>query len=60
LTVVFRHRDFATTQKFYGAKRKAEAAGDELRKLLSTEGAKTELVGKLEQLATIDPESSRS
>lgn len=59
LRVVFRHRDFATTEKFYGAKRKAQAAGNELQVVLA--GCKKNqlvggLVGGLEALAAIDPE----
>lgn len=34
LTLLLRHADFATTRKFYGATRSAQAAGQEVRELL--------------------------
>ena len=40
LMVIMRHRDFATTRKFYGAKRAAQAAATEIhRKLLAADNA---------------------
>jgi len=46
LTVVMRHADFATTQKFYGAMRSAQSAAAKVREKLSA-CKKTELVGGL-------------
>ena len=46
LKLVMRHKSFATTEKFYGATRSAQAAGLELRRLVADAG-KTELVGGL-------------
>jgi integrase len=40
LMVIMRHRDFATTRKFYGAKRAAQAAATEIhQKLLAADKA---------------------
>ena len=37
LKVVMRHADFATTEKYYGATRSAQAAASEVRQKLSTD-----------------------
>jgi integrase len=47
LMVIMRHRDFATTRKFYAAKRRAESAAQEIHKILGQEKAESELVGGL-------------
>lgn len=48
LQVIMRHEDFATTQKFYGAKREAQRAAAEVyQKLLVGDDKKSELVGGL-------------
>ena len=46
LKVVLRHRDFATTEKFYGATRKAQSAATEVYNKLVCDGS-GELVGGL-------------
>ena len=55
LKVVMRHADFATTEKFYGAMRSAQAAATEVRRKLSTNATSDALVGgheKTPQLST--------
>ncbi len=47
LMVLMRHRDFTTTRKFYGAKRRAESASREVYALLGSDASKSELVGGL-------------
>jgi integrase len=47
LTVLMRHRDFATTEKFYGAKRQAQAAAAEIAQRVGGQPPKIELVGGL-------------
>lgn len=47
LQVLMRHANFATTEKFYGASRSAQAAANEVRKKTSTVTQKSELVGGL-------------
>ncbi|QGJ68570.1 Hypothetical protein PBC10988_2310 [Planctomycetales bacterium 10988] len=45
LMVIMRHKDFATTRKYYAAKRRAESAATEIHKLLSSKDKKEGLVG---------------
>ena len=45
LKVVMRHADFATTEKYYGATRSAQAAAAEVRQKLSPNAATDALVG---------------
>ncbi len=47
LMVVLRHRDFATTQKFYAGKRKAQSAAAEIAAKLVGDNRNSELVGRL-------------
>ncbi|GAB5407366.1 MAG: hypothetical protein Aurels2KO_55970 [Aureliella sp.] len=47
LKVVMRHADFATTEKYYGAMRSAQAAATEVRKKLTPDTADNPLVGGL-------------
>lgn len=47
LKVVMRHADFATTEKYYGAMRSAQAAAREVRMKLSTDANFDALVGGL-------------
>jgi len=47
LKLVMRHRDFATTEKFYGATRAAQSAAAEIHEKLASGCSKTELVGGL-------------
>jgi integrase len=46
LMVVMRHRDFATTRKFYGATRAAQAAAAEIHSKLAAESGLDALVGR--------------
>ena len=60
LKVVMRHRDFATTEKHYGAIRSAQAAATEVQEKLSA-NARTDafvggLVGGKEQAPQLDAE----
>ena len=45
LKVVMRHRDFKTTEKFYGAQREAQSAAQEIRQRANSSGQNSELVG---------------
>jgi hypothetical protein len=47
LKVVLRHRDFATTEKFYGAMRSAQSAAAELCEKLALADSSPALVGGL-------------
>jgi integrase len=47
LMVVMRHKNFATTQRFYGASRAAQAAASEVHQRLSADAQKPALVGGL-------------
>ena len=47
LKVVMRHADFATTEKYYGATRSAQAAASEVRQKLATDATTDALVGGL-------------
>ncbi|MCC6124053.1 MAG: site-specific integrase [Pirellulales bacterium] len=47
LMVIIRHRDFATTRRFYGPKRTAQSAAVGIHQRLTAEGKKDELVGGL-------------
>ena len=47
LKVVMRHADFATTEKYYGATRSAQAAASEVRQKLSPSATTDALVGGL-------------
>ena len=46
LQVIMRHEDFATTQKFYGAIKQAQAAAAEVYAKLAPGCKKSELVGR--------------
>jgi hypothetical protein len=60
LMVIMRHRDFATTRKFYGAKRAAQAAATEIhQKLLLGEKAE-QLVRDVESLGRFTAEEIRA
>ena len=45
LKVVMRHKDFATTEKHYGAIRSTQSAGDEVGQKLTAEARSSALVG---------------
>ncbi|MCO8124756.1 site-specific integrase [Stieleria sp. TO1_6] len=47
LKVVMRHADFATTEKYYGAMRSAQAAANEVRQKLTPDATSDALVGGL-------------
>jgi len=47
LKVVMRHREFSTTEKYYGATKRAQSAATELMEKLAVECSKSELVGAL-------------
>ncbi|PNY38673.1 hypothetical protein C2E31_01790 [Rhodopirellula baltica] len=47
LKVVMRHADFATTEKYYGAMRSAQAAASEVRQKLTTNATSDAFVGGL-------------
>jgi hypothetical protein len=55
LKVVFRRQGFATTEKFYGARRKVQSAGEELRRLLAPECKKPGLMGGIDQAVSLSP-----
>ncbi|WP_145223513.1 tyrosine-type recombinase/integrase [Gimesia alba] len=42
LKVILRHRDFSTTEKFYGATKAAQAAAGEIHEKLESKGSKNE------------------
>jgi integrase len=47
LKVIMRHREFSTTERYYGATRSAQAAAAEVAEKLARECTKSELVGGL-------------
>lgn len=47
LKVVMRHREFSTTERYYGATKRAQSAGSELAEKLTDGCSKSELVGAL-------------
>jgi hypothetical protein len=47
LKVIMRHREFSTTERYYGATRCAQSAAAEIAEKLATECSKAELVGGL-------------
>ena len=51
--VIMRHRDFATTRKFYGAKRAAQSAAAEVHQKLVVGAKAEELVHDVEQLGKL-------
>ena len=53
LMVIMRHRDFATTRKFYGAKRAAQSAAAEIHQKLVVGEKADELVHDVEQLGKL-------
>lgn len=55
LMVIMRHKDFATTRKFYGAKRAAQSAAAEVHQKLVVGEKAEELVRDVEQLGQLSP-----
>src|SRR3954467_10643814 len=47
LKVIMRHRDFSTTERYYGATRRAQFAAAEVTEKLAAGCSKSELVGGL-------------
>ena len=59
LKVVLRHRDFATTEKFYGAIRSAQSAAREVRGKLAPAPDSPALVGGIEEPPRLSVEELR-
>ena len=60
LMVIMRHKDFATTRKFYGAKRAAQSAAIEIHQKLVIGEKAEELVHEVEQLGKFTAEEMRT
>lgn len=60
LMVIMRHRDFATTRKFYGAKRAAQAAATEIHQKLVVSEKADELVRDVEQAGQLTSEELKA
>ena len=60
LMVIMRHKDFATTRKFYGAKRAAQAAAAEIHQKLVLGEKAEELVRDVESLGKFTAEEMRA
>lgn len=60
LMVIMRHKDFATTRKFYGAKRAAQAAATEIHQKLVVGEKADELVHEVEQLGTFTADEMKA
>ena len=59
LKLVLRHKDFGTTERFYGATRAAQSAAVEIHERLSAKRDKIELVGGLEPVNPLTAEALR-
>jgi len=60
LMVIMRHKDFATTRKFYGAKRAAQAAAAEIHQKLIVGEKAEELIRDVEQLGKFTAEEMKT
>jgi integrase len=60
LMVIMRHKDFATTRKFYGAKRAAQAAAAEAHQKLTVGEKAEELVHDVEQLGKLSAQEMKT
>jgi hypothetical protein len=60
LMVIMRHKDFATTRKFYGAKRAAQAAAAEVHRKLVVGDKAEELFHEAEKLGTLTVEEMKT
>ena len=60
LMVIMRHKDFATTRKFYGAKRAAQAAAAEIHQKLVLGEKAEELVRDVEMLGKFTAEEMKT
>jgi hypothetical protein len=58
--VIMRHKDFATTRKFYGAKRAAQSAAAEVHEKLIVGEKAEELVRDVEHLGKLTDEELRT
>lgn len=58
--VFMRHKDFATTLKFYGAKRPAQSGAAEIHQKLVPGDKKSEVVGENQKLPSYGPRSFKS
>ena len=59
LMVIMRHADFATTRKFYQAKKRTESAAAEVHAVLGVKRRNSELVGPSELDTKLSPEEMR-
>jgi len=59
LKVVLRHKDFNTTERFYGATRAAQAAASEIHEKLTAGGKHGGLVEATQQVAQLSPDELR-
>ena len=60
LMVIMRHKDFATTRNFYGARRAAQAAAAEVHQKLVVSEKADELVHDVEQAGQLTPEELKT
>jgi polyhydroxyalkanoate synthesis regulator phasin len=58
--VIMRHKDFATTRKFYGAKRAAQAAAAGIHQKLVVGEKAEELVHQVEQLGKLTAQEMKT
>jgi hypothetical protein len=56
LMLVMRHKDFATTRRFYGARKAAQSAAAEIVQKLAAHDENPELVGGKEKLPQLTAE----
>jgi hypothetical protein len=60
LMVIMRHKDFATTRNFYGARRAAQAAAAEVHQKLVVSEKADELVHEVEQLGKLSAQEMKT
>jgi hypothetical protein len=56
LKVIMRHREFSTTERYYGATRCAQSAAAEVAAKLAAGCSKTELVGGIDESLKLTPQ----
>ena len=59
LKVIMRHREFSTTEKFYGATRRAQAAAGEIAAKLAAGHSESELVGAPDGTPLLTPKQHK-
>lgn len=59
LKVVLRHRDFRTTERFYGATRSAQSAAAEIHQKLTSDRDKVDLAGGRDEASKLSAEELR-